>query len=37
PTAKMVLQIHDELLVEVPAGDAERVKRLLSEEMSAWE
>lgn len=35
PAAKMVLQIHDELLVEVPAGDAERVKRLLSEEMSA--
>lgn len=35
PAAKMVLQIHDELLVETPAADAERVKRLLSEEMSA--
>lgn len=35
PSAKIVLQIHDELLVEVPAEEAERVKRLLSEEMSA--
>lgn len=35
PAAKMVLQIHDELLVETPASEAEKVKQLLSEEMSA--
>ncbi len=35
PAAKIVLQIHDELLVEVPAEEAETVKKLLSEEMSA--
>ncbi|MBQ6704590.1 MAG: DNA polymerase I [Opitutales bacterium] len=35
PAAKIVLQIHDELLVEVPEAEAETVKKLLSEEMSA--
>lgn len=35
PAAKLVLQIHDELIVETPAETAEAVKRLLSEEMSA--
>ena len=35
PAAKLVLQIHDELLVETPAEDAEKVRRLLSEEMSS--
>lgn len=34
PAAKIVLQIHDELLVEVPAEDAETVKKILSGEMS---
>lgn len=33
PAAKLVLQIHDELLAEVPADAAETAKRLLSEEM----
>ena len=33
PAAKLVLQIHDELLAEVPAAAAETAKRLLSEEM----
>ena len=35
PAARLVLQIHDELLVETPAEDAEKVRRLLSEEMSS--
>lgn len=35
PEAKIVLQIHDELIVEAPVAEAEKVKRLLSEEMSA--
>jgi len=33
PEAKMILQIHDELIVETPATFAEKTKRLLSEEM----
>lgn len=35
PAAKIVLQIHDELIVEAPESEAEKVKQLLSEEMSA--
>lgn len=35
PAAKIVLQIHDELIVETPVDEVEKVKRLLSEEMSA--
>ncbi len=35
PAAKLVLQIHDELLVETPEADAGTVSRILSEEMSA--
>jgi len=35
PDAKMILQIHDELIVETPAEAVEKTKRLLSEEMEA--
>ena len=31
---RMVMQVHDELLVEAPAGEAERVAELLRREMS---
>lgn len=31
--ARMVLQVHDELIVECPDGEVERVKALLTEEM----
>ena len=31
--ARLVLQVHDELIVECPEGEAERVKALLQEEM----
>ena len=33
PTAKLILQVHDELIVECDKADAEGVCRLLSEEM----
>ena len=32
--AKLILQIHDELIVECPLEEAETVKKLLEEEMS---
>lgn len=35
PAAKMVLQIHDELIVETPDSEVEKTKRILSEEMEA--
>ena len=35
PSAKLILQIHDELLVEAPSGDADRAAAILSEEMTA--
>ncbi len=35
PTAKLILQVHDELIVECDKGDAERVCSILSEEMRA--
>ena len=31
--AKLILQVHDELIVECPEAEAERVKTILSEEM----
>lgn len=34
PEAKIILQIHDELIVETPEAEAEKVKALLSETMS---
>ena len=34
PTAKLILQVHDELIVECCREDAERVCSILSEEMS---
>ncbi|MDR3314255.1 MAG: DNA polymerase I [Oscillospiraceae bacterium] len=33
--AKLILQVHDELIVEAPAGEAEAAARLLHEEMEA--
>jgi DNA polymerase-1 len=32
-SAKLLLQVHDELLLEVPVGESERVVRLVTEEM----
>ena len=34
PEARLVLQIHDELIVECPADQAEQVKTVLREEMA---
>ena len=31
--AKLLLQVHDELIVEAPEAEAEEVKRVLREEM----
>ena len=31
--AKLIMQVHDELIVECPEGEAERVRALLTEEM----
>ena len=33
PGAQLVLQVHDELIVECPEADAEAAARLLTEEM----
>jgi DNA polymerase I len=33
PDAKLLLQVHDELLFEAPAGDAERVREIVKEQM----
>ena len=35
PSAKLLLQIHDELLVEAEEKDAEAVKRIMQEEMQS--
>ncbi|HHX72862.1 MAG TPA: DNA polymerase I [Clostridiales bacterium] len=34
-SARLILQVHDELIVEAPEQEAERVKKLLTEEMEA--
>ena len=34
PEASLILQIHDELLLEVPEAMAEKAREILSEEMS---
>ena len=33
PDAKMILQVHDELVVEAPVGEAEKIKAVVKEEM----
>ena len=33
PDAQLLLQVHDELIVECPASEREQVERLLTEEM----
>ena len=33
--ARIVLQVHDELLIETPAGEQEAVRRILQKEMPA--
>ena len=33
PGAKMILQVHDELIFEVTAGDTECLRKLVTEEM----
>ena len=35
PSARLLLQIHDELLVEANEQDTEAVKRIMTEEMQA--
>ena len=35
PSAKLILQVHDELIIECPENEAESVKMLLKEEMEA--
>ena len=35
PSARLILQVHDELIVECPEGDAKAACRILEEEMSA--
>ena len=31
--ARLIMQVHDELIVECPAGEAEQVRDLLTQEM----
>ena len=33
PAARLILQVHDELIVETPAETAEQVRRLVQQEM----
>ena len=32
-SARLIMQVHDELIVECPESEAEQVKRLVAEEM----
>ena len=34
PKAKMLLQVHDELVIEVPSNDAEKVSKFIQEKMN---
>ena len=33
PDARLIMQVHDELMLEVPEGDAEKAAAILREEM----
>ena len=33
--ARLILQVHDELIVEAPAAEAEKVRALVKEEMES--
>ena len=35
PAAQLILQVHDELIVETPQGSAEQVRELVRQEMES--